>query len=110
MLGCETLSKNMKTPNVKKNNLKCEDIVAIKIFQVLDDSALGMVCEYDDCIRLGHVVYVPKDAEKIYYDDQIIRIKDNECIIYTNTYRYITRETNYKTVPIITIINLQEIR
>jgi len=95
IIGCETTQRNPK----------CEDVRAFKVFQVLDKFVLASICEYYDTqYCMGHTVIFKKEKGKIYYDDQVIKVKDNECAIYTGTYRYQT-QGGYKTVPIVKIIN-----
>ena len=113
--ACETTSTTSTIENqVKKSsktirNPSCEDITSFQVFQVLDNFVLATVCqymEYQHC--LGHTVYFQKEKGKgkIYFDDQIIKVKDNECVIFTGTYRYKT-QSGYKTVPIVKIIDSQ---
>lgn len=110
LFGCETTSTSIHSTEKNSNtmrNPKCEDVTKFKVFQVLDKFVLANVCNKDDddyCF--GHVVYFEKEKGKIYYDDQVIKVKDNECAIYTGTYRYQT-PGGYKTVPIVKIINSQ---
>lgn len=88
-------------------NPDCENVKALKVFQVLDSFVLANVCESKySRYCLGHVVYIPKAADEIYYDDQKIIINKNECVIYTGTFRYETRE-GFKTVPVAKIANSQ---
>ncbi len=100
--GCETIQITTRNP-------KCEDIKSFKVFQVADTFVLAFVCELsplvDRCFH-GHVVYFQKEKDKIYFDDQIIKVKSNECAIYIGTHQYLT-QNSYKTVPIVKIINSQ---
>ncbi len=115
--GCETTQSSIQSktdePSKTMRNPKCEDINAFKVFQVLDNYVLATVCRdadihifknYEACT--GHVVSFRKVKETIYFDDQIIKVNDNECAIYTGTYQYPTKQ-GYKTVPIVKIINSQ---
>lgn len=102
IIGCETTHTSFQDPS---RNPKCEDVKAFKVFQVLDKFVLANVCEDNNTeFCFGHVVRINKEKETIYYDDQVIKVKYNECAIYTGTFKY---ETNrgYKTVPIVKIIN-----
>ncbi len=95
------------TTQMMKRNPKCEDIKSFKVFQVLDNYVLAMVCrDGDDRYCWGHVVSFQKEKEIIYYDDQMIKVKNNECAIYIGSYQYQTK-TGYKTVPIVKIIDSQ---
>ena len=112
------VSKGPKESYVKKVkkelvlNEKCEDIPAVKIFQVLDKFALANACEtneYDkDLTCFGLTVYVPKKEGKIYYDDQIIKPSKKQCISFEETYQYEAGRGEFKrmkTVPVLKIIN-----
>ena len=103
LFGCDTTQIPIEKTS---RNPKCEDIKSFKVFQVLDKYILASVCDdkYDLC--MGHTVYFEKEKEKIYFDDQIIKVKNNECAIYTGTFRYQTRD-GYKTVPRVKIIDSQ---
>jgi len=104
IFGCETT----QTPIEKASrNPKCEDLKSFKVFQVLDKYVLASVCEDDYDLCMGHTVYFAKEKGKIYFDDQKIKVKNNECAIYTGTFRYQTRGGGYKTVPIVKIIDSQ---
>ena len=104
--GCETI----QTPIHKApRNPKCEDIKSFKVFQVAADFVLANVCEDSDTTYCtGHTVIFKKERGKIYFDDQIIKVKDNECAIYTGTHQYPTK-FGYKTVPIVKIIDSQNL-
>lgn len=104
--GCETI----QTPIEKASrNPKCEDINSFKVFQVVDDFVLANVCEDSDTsLCMGHTVIFKKEKGKIYFDDQIINVKGNECAIYTGTHKYPTK-FGYKTVPIVKIIDSQNL-
>jgi hypothetical protein len=109
--GCETTKTSIQSktdePSKTIRNPKCEDIKSFKVFQVLDNFVLANVCrDSDDQYCFGHVVYFPKEKGKIYFDDQIIKVKDNECAIYIGTHQYQTKN-GYKTVPIVKIIDSQ---
>ncbi|HRZ27106.1 MAG TPA: hypothetical protein P5295_09890 [Spirochaetota bacterium] len=100
--GCETTQTSIQKTI---RNQKCEDVQSFKVFQVLDNFILANVCrDGDDEYCLGHTVYFQKEKDKIYYDDQLIKVNDNECAIYVGTYKYQTKN-GYKTVPIVKIID-----
>jgi hypothetical protein len=109
--GCETTQTTIQSETEKPTkitrNPKCEDIKAFKVFQVVDTYVLAFVCEeksYNDC-SLGHAVYFNKEKDKIYFDDQIIKVKSNECAIYTGTFQYQLQSGFIRTVPIVKIID-----
>lgn len=78
-----------------------------KIFQVLSDgSALASYDELiskKDCIAYGTVVLFPASDEVSYYDDQKITLPKGKCFKQIGTYRYMTKDGEEKTVPVIDI-------
>lgn len=112
--GCETMEtmssmqSETKEPPKTIRNTKCEDIKSFKVFQVLDKFVLASVCEDSDTSYcLGHTVYIEKEKEKIYFDDQIIKVKSDECAIFIGTYKYKTQNGIFRTVPKVKIIDSQ---
>lgn len=104
IFSCET-TQTITQKTIR--NPKCEDIKSFKVFQVLDKFVLANVCEdSDNQYCMGHTVYFHKEKGKIYFDDQIIKVKNNECAIYTGTYKYQSK-SGYRTVPIVKIIDSQ---
>jgi hypothetical protein len=105
----KTASEITQTSNNKTmRNPKCEEVKSFRVFQVLDSFVLANVCkDDDDGLCLGHTVYFYKEKGKIYFDDQRIKVKDNECAIYTGTYQYQTNDGRRRTVPIVKIIDSQ---
>lgn len=105
--ACETTQTHNNMPGYSTTrNPQCEDINAFKVFQVLDDFVLANVCEERDYrFCSGHVVYIPKEKEKIYYDDQVITVKRGQCAIYIGTYKYETKAKTIRTVPIVKFID-----
>lgn len=92
--------QKLSAPSETIYNDKCAEIQEYRIFQVIDNGSLAMACdsEYSD-ICIGLTVFVPKIKGEIYYDDMVIKPKDNQCIIYDDVYRYTTNSGNNKTVP-----------
>ena len=90
-------------------NEKCEDIPAVKIFQVLDDFSLANTCDsakYTEGLHcFGYTVYVPKEKGELYFDDKVIKPKDGQCISYSGTYQYEAKNGSEKTVPKVKIVN-----
>lgn len=89
-------------------NEKCEDIVAVKVFQVLDNFSLAHVCETSpyikDLLCFGHTVYVPKEKDKIYFDDQIIKPQPGKCFSFIGVYKYKSQNGFNHTIPKIELI------
>ena len=118
LLSCGTkqTSKSLQKEQSKAiRNSKCEDIQDMKVFQILNKFVLAYICDNSylknrALSRLscnGPVVYIQKEQGKIYYDDQIISVKDDECVIFTGTYKYKANFGLMKTVPKVKIIKLQ---
>lgn len=90
-------------------NTQCEDIPAVEIFQVLDTFSLARACEISDITGnfhcFGHIVYVPKEKNKIYFDEQIIEPVEGKCISYSGVYKYQSANKVQRTVPKLKFIN-----
>lgn len=101
LAGCTTL-QTINKPSETIPNPKCENIPALEVFQVLDKFVLADACEEefgDICFKHTHVVYVEKEKDKIYYDDQKIIPSSGQCFEYVGTYKYTTRTEANKVVP-----------
>ncbi|MBQ4472168.1 MAG: hypothetical protein II942_02870 [Alphaproteobacteria bacterium] len=116
--GTYTTSIFNPAPPQMIRNEKCEDIPAIRVFQVLDKSILARACEYGkytgDLFCDGYVIYMKKEKGKIYYDDLKIEPKNNECFMYVDSYTYETQQYNKdtksfekKTVPVAKIVDAE---
>lgn len=90
-------------PDKTIKNPKCQPFDTIKVFQVLDDFALALQCDGEYCT--GPVVYIPKENNRLYYDEQKINPPQNKCFSFSGTYQYENKENLMKTVPKITLIN-----
>ena len=101
LVGCATL-QTINKPSETIANPKCENIPAVEVFQVLDKFVLANACEakYGDiCFFRKHVVYLAKEKDKIYYDDQKIVPSSDQCFEYVGTYKYTTKAESEKVVP-----------
>ncbi len=103
LTACMQNGNSFIAPSEKINNPKCEKIISIEVFQVLDDFALANACtkkyDYIDGCKEEHVVYLAKEKGKIYFDEQKIEFPDGKCPVYTGTYTYTTKQEFDKTVP-----------
>ena len=100
LAGCATL-QTMNKPSETIPNPKCENIPALEVFQVLDNFVLTNTCEeksYGTFCSFP-VVYVEKEKDKIYFDDQKIIPSTDQCFEYVGTYKYTTRAEANKVVP-----------
>lgn len=95
-----------------EKNPACTSGSKILILQVLDDGVLWHICpkvnwnysDYKtDCKPDGRLVYLTPDNN--YVDEQIVKIKRNECFAEIGTYRYLNKKDDIKTVRAIEIIN-----
>ena len=98
--GCAQLH-NISRPSETIPNPKCEENVgALQVFQVLDKFVLTRSCEdSSDTYCSWLVVYLEKEKDKIYYDDQKIVPASNQCFSYVGTYKYETKDKTTKVVP-----------
>ena len=95
-----------------EKNPACTSGSKILILQVLDEGALGHICpkvnwNYSDykiaCKLDGRLVYLTPDNN--YVDDQMVKIRRNECFAEIGTYKYLNKKDDIKTVRPIEIIN-----
>ena len=80
LCGCAA-TKNV----IYTKNPNCTGIKELKVFQVFKGGALATTTSADSI-----VVFLPESDEYKLYDGAKIRRKDNECIVYDGTYKYIT--------------------
>lgn len=82
------------------------------ILQVLNEGVLGYICpkvnwmydNYKTACRLdGRLVYLTPVNN--YVDEQMVKIKKNECFAEIGTFRYTNKKDDIKTVRAIKIIN-----
>ena len=110
-IGCSTTLPHKEVLPAIKHHEKCEqDIRAFKVIQVLDNGLLAFIGrksqyswvenDYDQVVLIS-----VQTKGKIYYDDQIIPIKDGQCPIFVGTYTYKTRQKIDKTVAVVEIVN-----
>ena len=108
--ACNTMMTTfdkVSAPPEKIPNPKCENVIQLEVFQVLDDFALANACTkmgYSMCVE-SHIVYIPKEKNKIYYDEQKIAFPEGKCVSYSGTYSYETKQEFLKTVPKVKFIN-----
>ncbi len=103
LTACVQNKNPFVAPSEKINNPKCEKILSIEVFQVLDGFVLADACtkksDYSDTCWENHTVYLAKEKGKIYFDEQKIEFPVGKCPVYTGTYTYTTRQGVNKTVP-----------
>ena len=106
LAGCST---TLLPPSKTIQNPKCEEILSLEVFQVLDKFVLANACvknyDYLDWCKESFVVYIPKEKGKIYYDEQKIQFPDGKCPSFYDSYTYTTKQDFNKTVPKLKFIN-----
>ena len=86
------------------------DIVHEKSFEVMqviaDNAALvhGKECP-SSTLYLGTLYLLRNNEGKYYYDDEIIKVPVGKVVRQTGIYKYQTKSEDYKTVPIIEIVD-----
>ncbi len=96
-----------------EKNPACTSGSNIFILQpLLDNAALGFICpsvnwsysSYQLACQLdGRLVYITPNNN--YVDNQLVKIKRNECFAEGGVYQYINKNGDLKTVRIVEIIN-----
>lgn len=86
------------------------DIVYEKSFEVMqviaDNAALVHGKEYpNSTLYLGTLYLLRNNEGKYYYDDEIIKVPAGKVVRQTGIYKYQTKSEDYKTVPIIEIVD-----
>jgi hypothetical protein len=86
------------------------DIVHEKSFEVMrviaDNAALVHGKKYpSSTFYLGTLYLLRNNEGKYYYDDEIIKVPVGKVVRQTGIYKYQTKSEDYKTVPIIEIVD-----
>lgn len=88
---------------------KCISTKDFKVFQVIGEGcALAEErLELSSGIsRPGNLlVLVTNENGELYYDDQIIEVPEGKCMRQIGVYEYQTKSENWKTVPIVQLMN-----
>ena len=88
---------------------KCISTKDFKVFQVIGEGyALAEeILELSSGIsRPGNLlVLVTNENGELYYDDQIIEVPKGKCMRQIGVYEYQTKSENWKTVPIVQVMN-----
>ncbi|MEE0266949.1 MAG: hypothetical protein UD103_03085 [Bacteroidales bacterium] len=53
----------------------------------------------------GILVLVTNENGELYYDDQVIKVPEGKCMRQIGVYEYQTKSENWKTVPIVQLMN-----
>ena len=82
---------------------------SFKIFQTLDDKhalASGVSNEEYGCY-MGITVMIIGNENDHFYDDQIIKKTSGKKFYQVGTYKYQTKSEDFKTVPIVALLNIK---
>lgn len=74
---------------------------AFEVFQVVNGGALAHCQEKGGSFFTGPIVFIVSDGQNLFYDDQIIKVYDNNIPIQIGTYSYETNSGMNRTVPVI---------
>lgn len=91
-------------------NPYCEnEFNSYRIFQVLPDYVLADGCRktsYDDCSTLDARIFMfPKQPDKLYFDNQILKPESNECSVYVGVFSYISKDERKHVVPVLMFLS-----
>ena len=79
----------------------CISRKSVTIFQVLEPN-LALAYE-EDKYTIGLTMLLTNTENKVYYDEQHIKLPKNTCFRAIGTYRYRNKQGDYKTVPVVII-------
>ncbi|MBO4707099.1 MAG: hypothetical protein J5594_00875 [Elusimicrobiaceae bacterium] len=77
----------------------CLDLKELKIFQVLETNAA--LANPDDYSMSTFLILGREEQQ--FYDTERITIKKNQCFKQKGTYRYQSKDKNFRTVPIVVV-------
>lgn len=83
---------------------KCISTRNFEVFQVIGDS-YALAREQNGNIFGGVLVLVTNNNGELYYDDQIIEVPKGKCMRQIGVYKYQTKSENWKTVPIVQLMD-----
>ena len=88
---------------------KCISKKDFKVFQVIGEGyALAeerLEISNEITISGNLLVLITNDKGELYYDDQIIEVPNGKCMRQIGVYEYQTKSENWKTVPIVQLMN-----
>jgi hypothetical protein len=82
---------------------KCISTKDFKVFQVIGEGYA--LAEEKKGYVGGILVLVTNENGELYYDDQIIEVPEGKCMRQIGVYEYQTKSENWKTVPIVQVMN-----
>lgn len=79
-------------------------VQSFRVMQVLPDgSALAIVEDADDFSYIGIIVMFLRGP--VFYDHQIIEVPSGKRAMQVGSYKYITKQGNVKTVPVVQFLD-----
>lgn len=75
---------------------------SFEVLQVIADNA-ALVCVSDE--YFGTIYLMTNNSGRYYYDDETIIVPKGKCVRQLGIYKYQTKSKDYKTVPIIGILD-----
>ncbi len=75
---------------------------SFEVLQVIADNA-ALVCVSDE--YFGTIYLMTNNSGRYYYDDETITVPKGKCVRQLGIYKYQTKSKDYKTVPIIGILD-----
>lgn len=82
---------------------KCISTKDFEVMQVVGEG-YALAREKKGCVG-GILVLVTNENGELYYDDQIIEVPKGKCMRQIGVYEYQTKSENWKTVPIVQLMN-----
>ena len=87
---------------------ECLSTSRFEVLQALGTYALAYEQKYNDF--LGYMptdllVLVANDNGEMYYDEQVIKVPKGQCMRQIGIYRYQTKNEDWKTVPIVKLMD-----
>lgn len=78
---------------------------SFKVLQVIHDNAALVHGKNQYGDYWGTLYLITNDNNRYYYDDEIIEVPKGKCVRQLGIYKYQTKSKDYKTVPIISIVD-----
>ncbi len=99
-------NKCMQGLTILKEKGECISYKNLRVIYVLKSNIdlynSALVREEDDN-NMGLTMLIVDNEDKVYYDEQVIKLPKNKCFRMIGTYRYHSGGGYYKTVPVVVI-------
>lgn len=83
------------------------------VFQVISPSkalvrpSVDFNKDMENVLGMFGVMLLVNDTGETYYDDEIVKVPAKTCARQIGTYKYPTKNNNYKTVPVVRIESIR---